>query len=106
MRDPSPLITDAHDRVRAMYAPEIGRRRAELSTPALLLDLPTLRANLQRMATGMQGTPTTLRAHVKVDHPSVRAAAEEGMVKLFGANWNRARPIPKPVQPPRGDDNS
>ena len=76
MRDPSPLITEAHDRVRALYAPEIGRTRAELSTPALLLDLPTLTANLERMATGMRGTATTLRAHVKV-HKSPHIARLE-----------------------------
>ena len=66
MRDPSSLVTDAHERVRAMYAPEIGRPRDELATPALLLDHATLRANLERMAEGMRGTATTLRAHVKV----------------------------------------
>ncbi len=66
MRDPSPLITEAHDRVRSLYAPEIGKSRDELATPALLLDLATLRANLERMASGMAGTATTLRAHVKV----------------------------------------
>jgi D-threonine aldolase len=76
MRDPSPLITEAHDRVRSLYAPEIGRSRDELSTPALLLDLATLRANLERMAVGMRGTPTTLRAHVKV-HKSPHIARLE-----------------------------
>lgn len=45
-----------------------------------------------------------LRAHLGSPHPGVRAAAEAGMVILFGANWNRSRPIPPPVQPPRSDD--
>jgi len=45
-----------------------------------------------------------LRAHLGSPHPGVRAAAEAGMVTLFGANWNRSRPIPPPVQPPRSDD--
>ena len=66
MRDPMPLITQAHDRVRSLYGPEIGRSRDDLTTPALLLDLDALRANLDIMAAGMRGVPTTLRAHVKV----------------------------------------
>jgi len=37
-------------------------------------------------------------------HPDVRAAAEAGMASLFGPNWNRARTIAPPVQPPRSDD--
>jgi D-serine deaminase-like pyridoxal phosphate-dependent protein len=66
MRVPAPLITQAHERVRSLYAPEIGRLRHELTTPALLLDLDALAANLELMAEGMRGVPTTLRAHVKV----------------------------------------
>jgi len=27
------------------------------------------------------------------------------MSRLFGANWNKARAIPKPVQPPHSDDS-
>lgn len=34
----------------------------------------------------------------------VRLAAEEGMTSLFGNNWNRARTIAPPIQPPRTDD--
>lgn len=44
------------------------------------------------------------RANVQSAHPGVRAAAEEGMASLFGANWNRTRAIAPPVQPPRSDD--
>lgn len=84
MRDPSPLITEAHERVRGLYAQEIGKRRDELSTPALLLDLATLRANLERMEAGMRGTPTALRAHVKV-HKSphiARLEVEHGAIGI------------------------
>jgi D-serine deaminase-like pyridoxal phosphate-dependent protein len=76
MRDPSPLITEAHDRVRAQYAPAIGAVRDDLTTPALLVDLDVLKANLDRMATGMRGVETTLRAHVKV-HKSPHIARLE-----------------------------
>ena len=84
MRDPAPLITQAHERVRALYAPEVGRSRDELTTPALLLDLATLKANLERMEAGMRGTPTTLRAHVKV-HKSphiARLEVEHGAIGI------------------------
>jgi D-serine deaminase-like pyridoxal phosphate-dependent protein len=73
---PTPLITEAHDRVRSLYAPEIGRSRDDLTTPALLLDLDALRANLDVMATGMRGVSTALRAHVKV-HKSPHIARME-----------------------------
>jgi D-serine deaminase-like pyridoxal phosphate-dependent protein len=84
MRDPAPLITEAHERVRSLYAPEIGRPRDELTTPALLLDLAMLRANLERMEAGMRGTPTALRAHVKV-HKSphiARLEVEHGAIGI------------------------
>jgi D-serine deaminase-like pyridoxal phosphate-dependent protein len=76
MRSPTALITEAHDRARALYAPEIGRSRDDLTTPALLLDLGALRANLDFMAAGMRGVSTTLRAHVKV-HKSPHIARME-----------------------------
>jgi D-serine deaminase-like pyridoxal phosphate-dependent protein len=66
MRDPAPLVSEAYDRVRELYARDVGRARDDLATPSLLLDLATLRANLAVMETGMQGVATTLRAHVKV----------------------------------------
>jgi hypothetical protein len=45
------------------------------------------------------------RMFVSHSHPGVRAAAEAGMASLFGANWNRARSIAPPAQPPRSEDN-
>ncbi len=45
------------------------------------------------------------RMFVSHSHPDVRAAAEAGMASLFGANWNRARSIAPPAQPPRSEDN-
>lgn len=46
-----------------------------------------------------------LRSHIKSENPTVRQAAEDGMVVLFGPNWARTKSIPKPVQPPRSDDD-
>jgi D-serine deaminase-like pyridoxal phosphate-dependent protein len=82
LRAASPLVTEAHDRVRSLYAPDLGRRREELSTPALLLDLAVLEANLRLMEEGMAGSPSTLRAHVKV-HKSphiARLQVEHGAI--------------------------
>lgn len=76
MRDATALITEAHDRVRSLYASEIGRSRDDLTTPALLLDIDALRANLDLMAGGMRGVATNLRAHVKV-HKSPHIARME-----------------------------
>jgi D-serine deaminase-like pyridoxal phosphate-dependent protein len=76
LRPPAKVVTDAHERVRKLYAPDLGRAREELSTPVLLLDLDVLRANLELMATGMSGVETTLRAHVKV-HKSPHIARME-----------------------------
>jgi D-serine deaminase-like pyridoxal phosphate-dependent protein len=73
---PGGLISEAHDRVRTLYAPEIGRSRDDLTTPALLLDVAQLGANLDVMAAGMRSVSTTLRAHVKV-HKSPHIARME-----------------------------
>jgi D-serine deaminase-like pyridoxal phosphate-dependent protein len=82
MNDPAPLVNDAHERVRDLYRTALGRPRDEVTTPALLLDLATLRANLDLMADGMRDAPATLRAHVKV-HKSphiARMQVEHGAI--------------------------
>jgi D-serine deaminase-like pyridoxal phosphate-dependent protein len=82
MNDPAPLITEAHERVRALYQTALGRPRDEVTTPALLLDMATLHANLDLMADGMRDAPATLRAHVKV-HKSphiARMQVEHGAI--------------------------
>jgi D-serine deaminase-like pyridoxal phosphate-dependent protein len=70
------IVDTAHERVRTAYAPAIGAARASLTTPALLLDLGILRANLSFMAEHMRGAPSALRAHVKV-HKSPHIARLE-----------------------------
>jgi D-serine deaminase-like pyridoxal phosphate-dependent protein len=49
----------------APYLPAIGRRREELTTPALLLDVEAARANIRQMAQRLTG-PTRLRPHAKL----------------------------------------
>ena len=51
------MIDQAHERVRAIYGSEIGRKRIELVTPALILDLDVLRRNLDVMAELMKTMP-------------------------------------------------
>jgi D-threonine aldolase len=70
------IVAQAHERVRSLYASVIGRTRDELTTPALLLDLDVLRANLALMRDGMVSKPAVLRAHVKV-HKSPHIARLE-----------------------------
>ena len=53
------------DGVRQRYAHFIGQPYLELPTPALLLDLPTVRKNIATMASRMRGRPA-IRPHVKV----------------------------------------
>lgn len=50
------------------------------------------------------GFVAQVRAHLKSEHPAVLGAAEYAMVRIFGPTWNRARAIPRPVQPARPDD--
>jgi D-serine deaminase-like pyridoxal phosphate-dependent protein len=82
------IIDEAHDRVRSIYESTIGRSREELLTPALLLDLDVLRANLSFMRERMSSMPTKLRAHVKV-HKSphiARMQVEAGAVGVGTAS--------------------
>jgi uncharacterized glyoxalase superfamily protein PhnB len=49
-----------------MYGTAIGRRRGELVTLALLLDLDVVRGNLALMAKLMKSKRSKLKAHIKV----------------------------------------
>jgi D-threonine aldolase len=78
----SDIVGQAHERVRSLYAPAIGKARDELTTPTLLLDLEVLRANLALMRDGLASKHAVLRNHVKV-HKSphiARLAVEYGAI--------------------------
>jgi hypothetical protein len=60
------IIAEARDRARAVYGSAIGRKRNELVTPALILDLEIMRGNLDFMTDHMKKAPSKLRAHIKV----------------------------------------
>jgi D-serine deaminase-like pyridoxal phosphate-dependent protein len=59
-------IQETRDRVSHAYGSAIGRHRDELITPALILDLPAARRNIEKMANRLKTMPAKLRPHIKV----------------------------------------
>jgi D-serine deaminase-like pyridoxal phosphate-dependent protein len=59
-------VEETYDRVRRVYGGSIGRHRLDVVTPALLLDLPVARRNIEKMGERMRELPAELRPHVKV----------------------------------------
>jgi D-serine deaminase-like pyridoxal phosphate-dependent protein len=59
------MINDWHDRVRKIYGAAIGRSRRDLVTPALIMDLDVVRANIQQMMQRLSTMKAKLRPHVK-----------------------------------------
>jgi hypothetical protein len=47
-----------------------------------------------------------MRDNARSTDPKIRALAETTMATFFGPNWNRTRPVAKPVQPPGSDDKN
>jgi D-serine deaminase-like pyridoxal phosphate-dependent protein len=83
MRDPAPLITEAHDRVRDLYGSAIGKDRHDVVTPALVIDLAVLRANLGFMQSQLPALHARLRGHVK-NHKSPHVARLQMEHGAFG----------------------
>jgi D-serine deaminase-like pyridoxal phosphate-dependent protein len=50
MPDAAAVLQEAYDRVRRQYGDAIGQHRAELVTPALVLDIEAAQRNIDRMA--------------------------------------------------------
>jgi D-serine deaminase-like pyridoxal phosphate-dependent protein len=73
MRDPAPLITEAHERVRELYGSAIGRSPSEAVTPALVVDRDILLENLRYMESRLPTLHARLRGHVK-NHKSPHIA--------------------------------
>lgn len=57
---------ETYDRVRRAYGNAVGRHRRDVITPALLLNLPAARRNIEKMAERMRALPAGLRPHMKV----------------------------------------
>ena len=73
MRDPAPVITEAHERVRGYYGSAIGKSKYELITPALVIDRDVLVGNLAYMESRLPELHARLRGHVK-NHKSPHVA--------------------------------
>jgi D-serine deaminase-like pyridoxal phosphate-dependent protein len=73
MREPAPIITEAHDRVRDLYGSAIGGSRHDVVTPALVIDKDILLANLAYMESRLPDLHARLRGHVK-NHKSPHVA--------------------------------
>jgi D-serine deaminase-like pyridoxal phosphate-dependent protein len=87
MRDPAPLIVEAHERVRSQYGSAIGRSKYDVVTPALVVDRDVLRSNLEFMQSKLPGLHARLRGHVK-NHKSphiARMQLEHGAFGLCAA---------------------
>jgi len=81
------VIEETRDRVRHAYAAAIGKRRTEVITPALILDLPAARRNIEKMARWLEGKPARIRPHIKV-HKSpelARLQVDAGAIGLSTA---------------------
>lgn len=57
---------EAAKRIRTAYHSSIGKRRRELITPALILDLDVARRNIDFMRTRLRSLHAKLRPHIKV----------------------------------------
>jgi D-serine deaminase-like pyridoxal phosphate-dependent protein len=60
------VIEETRARVKHAYGAAIGKRRRELVTPALVLDLGAARRNIGKMAKQLKGMPAKIRPHIKV----------------------------------------
>ncbi len=81
------VIQETRDRVTRAYGSAVGRHRHDVITPALLLDLPTARRNIEKMANRLKAMPAKLRPHIKV-HKSpdlARMQVDAGAIGLSTA---------------------
>ncbi|HTW05144.1 MAG TPA: alanine racemase [Streptosporangiaceae bacterium] len=65
MLDSSPVLARAREEVRRQYGGAIGRRREELITPALVLDVDAAQRNIDTMAGALREMGATIRPHYK-----------------------------------------
>jgi D-serine deaminase-like pyridoxal phosphate-dependent protein len=59
------MIDVWRDRVRTIYGAAVGRFRRDLVTPALIMDLDVVRANIQHIMSRLSTMSAKLRPHVK-----------------------------------------
>lgn len=89
----SGILKAAKENVRCIYGTAIGRRRDEVVTPALVLDLPAAQRNIAKMADRLRGMSAELRPHIKI-HKSpelARMQVEAGAIGISVATvWEAA----------------
>jgi D-serine deaminase-like pyridoxal phosphate-dependent protein len=76
------MIEESAERVRAEYGCDIGKPVDDVATPALILDLATVRRNIAHMASELRKLPAGIRPHIKV-HKSPAIAqiqADHGVI--------------------------
>jgi D-serine deaminase-like pyridoxal phosphate-dependent protein len=81
------VLQETHARLRTAYGGAVGRRRRDVVTPALILDLPAARRNIAKMGEHMRAAPAELRPHIKV-HKSpelARLQVEAGAIGISTA---------------------
>ena len=66
MLETAPLLPESRDRVMRQYGRAVGRRREELVTPALVLDIDAAQRNIDQMASELRRMGSaTIRPHYK-----------------------------------------
>jgi D-serine deaminase-like pyridoxal phosphate-dependent protein len=66
MPDPARILQESYDRARQEYGAAIGQRRAELVTPALVLDIDAAQRNIDHMASELKSIGgAIIRPHYK-----------------------------------------
>lgn len=87
MRDPAPLVTEAHARVRDRYGTTIGLPDTAAVTPALVLDRSIVTTNLSALEARLPGLHAGVRGHVKTHRsPHVaRMQLDQGALGLCTA---------------------
>jgi D-serine deaminase-like pyridoxal phosphate-dependent protein len=83
MREPSPLISEAHERVREIYGSVIGRPDTEAVTPALVVDRSIVAANLAVLEDRLPSLHAGVRGHIKT-HKSPHIARMQLEHGAFG----------------------
>lgn len=83
MRDPAPLITESHARVRDLYGSAIGRADTDAVTPALVVDRSIVAHNLSTLQVRLPGLHARVRGHVK-NHKSPHIARMQLEHGAFG----------------------
>ncbi|MGH3200594.1 MAG: alanine racemase [Streptosporangiaceae bacterium] len=77
LNNPASLLDDARADVLRRYGGDIGRRREELVTPALVLDIDAAQRNIDHMASALTALgPATIRPHYKT-HKSPELARRQ-----------------------------